>query len=89
MMAEKEKLDSVPAGVTAISTRSAAQILMCSMGHVRNLAAAGAFGKTYRLAPRILALDADAVKAYLAKQSTAEKQGKKRGPKRGGFQIDT
>jgi len=85
----KESFDVIPAGVTGISTRTAAQLLKCSMGHVRNLAANGAFGKSYRVTSRNLMLDAEAVKAYLAKQTKAEQAGSKRGPQRGGFAIDT
>ena len=86
---KKESFDVIPAGVTGISTRTAAQLLKCSMGHVRNLAANGAFGKSYRVTSRNLMLDAEAVKAYLAKQTKAEQAGSKRGPQRGGFAIDT
>lgn len=72
----------IPPGVKAISTRGAAQMLGCSTGHIRHLAAEGRLGKVYRVTARALMLDLKAVKAY-------QKSIGPRGRPRSGYSFDT
>lgn len=77
-----EGYSSIPAGVEAVSCRMAAEMLGCSMGHIRHLAAAGKFGKVYKVSSRALMLDKKWIKKY---QKLLGPQGRPRG----GFSIDT
>jgi hypothetical protein len=77
-----EKYKSIPPGVEAVSCRMAAEILGCSMGHIRHLAGTGRLGKVYKVSSRALMLDKAFIKKY-------QKSLKPQGRPRAGFSIDT
>jgi hypothetical protein len=81
-------LDSVPAGVEAISTRMAAEIIGCSMGHLRKMLSRGeGIGRGKRgvdwflISPRALVWRRKTVERYAAREAGT-------GRPRGGFAID-
>lgn len=80
------KVVEIPDGVTPVTSRAAAEILKCSMGHVRNLALMNKI-KSWKLGPRSIVFDLDEIKKYRKDMEVWRKEGH-RGRHPGGFQPD-
>ena len=88
MMSTKEKIVSIPKGVTPISSRVAASMLQCSMGHIRWLRAKGHL-RSWKIGSRYAMLDRDEVTAMAKRNQALAKKGSKVGAPAGGFKPDT
>lgn len=76
----------VPPSVTPITSRDAAEILECSMGHVRNLALKAKL-KSWKLGSRFVVFDLQEVKTYKKSMEQWRRAGH-RGKAPGGFKPD-
>jgi hypothetical protein len=80
-------LEHPPRGVEAVSTREAAMVLGCSMGHIRKLISKGLLGDRgttwWRVSPRALMIRLKTIEEYDKRTSNS-----KFGVARGGFTID-
>lgn len=86
--ATAEKPIQIPPSVKPISTRAAAAMLQCSMGHVRWLRRTGRL-KSWLISGRFAMVDYNEVRALAAEQAKALKTGHKRGAPSRGFSPDT
>lgn len=84
----EEKIIKIPPGVNPISARAAANILQCSMGHVRWLRHQKVL-KSWQMTPRMTVLDLEEVQKYAKQQAVAAKQGTRIGRPNAGFSPDT
>jgi excisionase family DNA binding protein len=80
------KVVELPKGVTPITSRVAAEILDCSMGHVRNLALNEKL-RSWKIGARSVIFDLEEVKAYRKSMVQWRKEGH-RGKAPGGFKPD-
>lgn len=78
----------VPSGIQTISSRQAALMLECSMGHVRYLRRSGRL-KGWAVGGRFTMLDYGEVKSLARESDRARKDGTKRGAPSRGFSPDT
>ena len=83
-----EAIVKIPPGVNPISSRAAADILQCSMGHVRWLRHQKVL-KSWQMTPRMTVLDLEEVREYAKKQTSAGRVGKRLGRPNAGFSPDT
>jgi hypothetical protein len=85
-MVSKPQAVKLPAGVTPITSRSVAEVLQCSMGHVRNLALKSRL-KSWKLGSRSIVFDLKEVQEYKKTMERWRKEGH-RGASPGGFRPD-
>lgn len=83
----KKRTDEFTELKGVILTRTAAKILGCSQGHVRNLALSGKLPHA-KLGDRALAFREADVRAYAESQAKARADGTARGAAPGGFRPD-
>lgn len=76
----------VPPSITPVTSRTVAEVLGCSMGHVRNLARKSRL-KSWKLGARSVLFDLKEVEAYKKTMTQWRKEGH-RGAAPGGFQAD-
>ena len=79
------KVVELPQGMVPITSRVAAEILDCSMGHVRNLALKSRL-KSWKIGARSIVFDLSEVKVYKKTMEQWRKAGH-RGNNPGGFQT--
>lgn len=79
------KIVQLPPDITPITSRVAAEILDCSMGHVRNLALKSRL-KSWKMGARSVVFDLVEVKNYKKVMEQYRKDGH-RGKTPGGFQT--
>ena len=83
-----EKIVKIPDSVTPIPSRAAADILQCSMGHIRWLRRNGKL-KSWKLGNRYTMLDLKEVEALAKTAAKARTEGRKLGAPSRGFSPDT
>lgn len=83
-----EKIVKIPDAVTPIPSRTAADLLKCSMGHVRWLRRNGKL-KSWKTGSRYSMLDLNEVKALAKTSARARTEGRKLGAPSRGFSPDT
>ena len=81
-----KNVPTVPTSITAVTSRTVAEVLGCSMGHVRNLARKSRL-KSWKLGARSVLFDLKEVEEYRKAMAQWRKEGH-RGATPGGFQAD-
>lgn len=76
----------VPPSVTPVTSRTVAEVLECSMGHVRNLALKSRL-KSWKIGARSIVFDLKEVQEYKKLMERWRKEGH-RGASPGGFKPD-